>query len=50
MIIALNSDHPSWGDLIWSYPGKGSFLNNNDRTIWGGGEIGPQGVGNLNIE
>lgn len=43
-----NDDHPSWGDLIWSYPGKGSFLNNNHRTIWGGGQIGQNGTGNLN--
>ncbi|KAL1878549.1 hypothetical protein VTK73DRAFT_7890 [Phialemonium thermophilum] len=41
-------DHPSWGDLIWSYPGKGDFLNDNNRTIWGGGSIGPGGLGNLN--
>lgn len=42
-------DHPSWGDLIWSYPGKGSFLNNDSYTIWGGGEIGQNGTGNLNL-
>lgn len=38
-------DHPSWGDLIWSYPGNGTFLNNDTRTIWGGGSIGPDGLG-----
>ncbi|KAL1856447.1 hypothetical protein Daus18300_010714 [Diaporthe australafricana] len=27
---------------------QGSFLNNNDRTIWGGGSIGPNGTGNIN--
>ena len=41
-------DHPSWGDLIWSYPGEGQFNNDNARTIWGGGVIGPNGLGNLN--
>ncbi|KAF3401401.1 hypothetical protein DPV78_005913 [Talaromyces pinophilus] len=41
-------DHPSWGDLIWSYPGKGSFKNNDSYTIWGGGQIGQNGTGNLN--
>ncbi|KAI0015919.1 chondroitin AC/alginate lyase [Xylariomycetidae sp. FL0641] len=42
------NDQPSWGDLIWSYPGEGSFLNNDTATIWGGGAIGPDGLGNLN--
>ncbi|KAL5316093.1 hypothetical protein ACEPPN_016970 [Leptodophora sp. 'Broadleaf-Isolate-01'] len=42
------NDQPSWGDLLWSYPGKGSFKNNDDRTIWGGGMIGPNGIGMLN--
>ncbi|KAH8596298.1 chondroitin AC/alginate lyase [Bisporella sp. PMI_857] len=42
------SDHPSWGALIWSYPYRGSFVNNNDRTIWGGGKLGPNGMGNIN--
>lgn len=42
------NDHPGFGDLIWSYPGKGSFLNNNGRTIWGGGTLGPDGLGNIN--
>ncbi|PMD50903.1 chondroitin AC/alginate lyase [Hyaloscypha bicolor E] len=41
-------DQPSWGDLLWSYPGKGQFVNHNDRTIWGGGTIGTNGTGNLN--
>lgn len=41
-------DQPSWGDLLWSYPGRGQFLNDNDRTIWGGGTIGPNGTGMLN--
>ncbi|KAK0762677.1 hypothetical protein N5P37_005495 [Trichoderma harzianum] len=41
-------DHPSWGDLIWSYNKKGQFLNDNGRTIWGGGEIGPNGKGMIN--
>ncbi|UKZ74950.1 hypothetical protein TrVFT333_002620 [Trichoderma virens FT-333] len=41
-------DHPSWGDLIWSYDKKGKFLNDNGRTIWGGGEIGPNGKGMIN--
>ncbi|KAK7713563.1 hypothetical protein SLS63_012085 [Diaporthe eres] len=45
---ASTTDHPGWGDLIWSYPGQGSFMNNNDRTIWGGGSIGPNGTGNIN--
>ncbi|KAJ0114022.1 hypothetical protein J7T55_007856 [Diaporthe amygdali] len=47
---ASTTDHPGWGDLIWAYPGKGSFLNNNDRTIWGGGSIGPNGTGNINAK
>ncbi|KFY99346.1 hypothetical protein V498_00842 [Pseudogymnoascus sp. VKM F-4517 (FW-2822)] len=42
------SDQPSWGELIWSYPGRGKFINDNDRTIWGGGVIGPGGKGNIN--
>ncbi|KFZ23694.1 hypothetical protein V502_01822 [Pseudogymnoascus sp. VKM F-4520 (FW-2644)] len=42
------SDQPSWGELIWSYPGQGKFNNDDDRTIWGGGVIGPGGKGNIN--
>jgi hypothetical protein len=42
------TDFVGWGDLVWSYPGKGKFLNNNDRTIWGGGKIGEDGNGNIN--
>ena len=38
-------DHPSWGDLIWSYAGPGDYQNDDSRTIWGGGSIGPDGVG-----
>jgi hypothetical protein len=41
-------DHPGWGDLIWSYPGKGEFLNDDSRTIWGGGSLGPDGTGFFN--
>jgi len=41
-------DQPSWGNLLWSYPEKGDFNNDNGRTIWGGGVIGPNGTGNLN--
>ncbi|KAH6715698.1 hypothetical protein BKA61DRAFT_573556 [Leptodontidium sp. MPI-SDFR-AT-0119] len=33
------SDLPSWGDLLWAYPGRGEFKNNDDRTIWAGGKI-----------
>lgn len=44
------SDFPGWGDLIWSYPGKGKFQNDNDRTIWGGGQLGPAGDGNINVD
>ena len=44
----LSTDHPMWGDLIWSYPGKGKYLNDDDRTIWGGGRIGVNGSGNHN--
>lgn len=47
---AEGTDFPGWGDLIWSYPGKGKFQNDNDRTIWGGGKLGPDGEGNLNVE
>jgi hypothetical protein len=43
-------DFPSWGDLIWSYPGRGNFQNNDNYTIWGGGSIGPDGLGNLNTD
>lgn len=43
------TDFVGWGDLIWSYPGKGNFKNKNDRTIWGGGKIGPDGLGNINV-
>ncbi|KAI1249708.1 hypothetical protein MGN70_009322 [Eutypa lata] len=42
----LSTDHPMWGDLIWSYPGKGEYLNDDNRTIWGGGRIGVNGSGN----
>jgi hypothetical protein len=42
------NDQPSWGDLIWSYDAPGSYLNDDGRTIWGGGTIGPYGLGNLN--
>ncbi|KAK9425383.1 putative Chondroitin AC/alginate lyase [Seiridium unicorne] len=42
-------DHPGWGDLIWAYPGKGSFMNNDNQTIWGGGLLGPNGTGNMNL-
>ena len=38
-------DHPSWGDLIWSYAGPGDYQNDDSRTIWGGGSVGPNGVG-----
>ncbi|KAL6886752.1 chondroitin AC/alginate lyase [Trichoderma evansii] len=41
-------DHPSWGDLIWSYDRKGQFINDDGRTIWGGGAIGPNGTGMIN--
>ncbi|KAM0456360.1 hypothetical protein ACHAPV_007302 [Trichoderma viride] len=41
-------DHPSWGDLIWSYDKKGQFINDDGRTIWGGGAIGPNGTGMIN--
>ncbi|KAI1344162.1 chondroitin AC/alginate lyase [Xylariaceae sp. FL0016] len=43
-----SNDHPSWGDLIWSYPGPGSYKNGINMTISGGGSIGPDGLGNLN--
>ncbi|KAB5575334.1 chondroitin AC/alginate lyase [Coniochaeta sp. 2T2.1] len=46
--VSGGTDHPGWGDLIWSYPGKGCYGNNNNRTIWGGGSIGPEGLGNIN--
>jgi hypothetical protein len=50
-LIATNNidDHPSWGDLIWSYSGKGPFKNNDSYTVWGGGQIGQNGTGNLNL-
>ncbi|CAK7227639.1 hypothetical protein SEUCBS140593_006643 [Sporothrix eucalyptigena] len=41
-------DHPGWGDLLFSYDEKCTCLNNNSATIWGGGMIGPDGVGNIN--
>ncbi|KAI6087342.1 chondroitin AC/alginate lyase [Hypoxylon rubiginosum] len=44
----LSTDLPMWGDLVWSYPSKGDYLNDNDRTIWGGGRIGANGTGNHN--
>uniref|UniRef100_A0A8H7K7Z7 Alginate lyase domain-containing protein n=1 Tax=Bionectria ochroleuca TaxID=29856 RepID=A0A8H7K7Z7_BIOOC len=43
------TDFPGWGDLIWSYHGQGRFYNDNHRTIWGGGKLGPEGVGNINV-
>ncbi|CAH0024842.1 unnamed protein product [Clonostachys rhizophaga] len=43
------TDFPGWGDLIWSYHGQGRFDNDNHRTIWGGGKLGPEGVGNINV-
>jgi hypothetical protein len=46
--VSGGSDHPGWGDLVWSYPGKGRYKNNNNRTIWGGGSIGIDGLGNIN--
>ena len=39
-------DFPGWGDLIWSYPGEGNYLNQNNATIWGGGSLGQNGTGN----
>lgn len=42
-----NADHPGWGDLIWSYK-RGESTKSNGKTIWGGGEIGPQGEGMVN--
>ncbi|KAH6646150.1 chondroitin AC/alginate lyase [Truncatella angustata] len=47
--VPNGADHPGWGDLIWAYPGKGSFTNNDNRTLWGGGTIGQNGTGNLNL-
>jgi hypothetical protein len=44
------SDHPGFGNLLWSYPGRGSFKNDDSRTIWGGGKLGPQGLGNINSQ
>jgi hypothetical protein len=41
-------DQPSWGDLLFSYDGPGQYLNDNSRTIWGGGMIGLKGLGNNN--
>ncbi|KAG4439059.1 hypothetical protein IFR05_005450 [Cadophora sp. M221] len=41
-------DLPSWGDLLWAYPGRGEFKNDNEKTIWGGGMIGLNGTGMLN--
>jgi hypothetical protein len=43
-------DLASWGDLIWSYPGRGNFQNNDNATIWGGGSIGPNGLGMYNTD
>ncbi|KAI1652458.1 chondroitin AC/alginate lyase [Daldinia decipiens] len=29
----LSTDHPMWGDLIWSYPSRKDILNDGDHTI-----------------
>ncbi|KAM5372514.1 hypothetical protein ACJZ2D_007552 [Fusarium nematophilum] len=42
-----SADHPGWGDLIWSYK-KGESTKSNGKTIWGGGQIGPDGDGMVN--
>lgn len=41
-------DQPSWGNLLWAYDHKGSYQNDDDRTIWGGGKLGENGTGNYN--
>ncbi|KAL1888438.1 hypothetical protein Sste5346_009555 [Sporothrix stenoceras] len=41
-------DHPGWGDLLFSYDSKCTCRNDNSLTIWGGGSIGPNGLGNIN--
>ncbi|KAH6989931.1 chondroitin AC/alginate lyase [Ilyonectria destructans] len=46
-VAPKNADHPGWGDLIWSYK-RGESTKSNGKTIWGGGEIGPQGQGMVN--
>ena len=43
-------DQPSWGDLVWAYDAPGLYLNDNTRTIWGGGLLGPNGLGNINSD
>ena len=43
-----SADHPGWGDLIWSYE-PGESTKSEKGTIWGGGEIGPNGDGNVNV-
>ncbi|KAI8682190.1 Alginate-lyase domain-containing protein [Fusarium keratoplasticum] len=47
-LYTSSADHPGWGDLIWSYE-KGESTKSKKRTIWGGGKIGPNGNGNVNI-
>lgn len=43
-------DNPEWGDLIWAYSRNFSTLSLPNATIWGGGSIGPNGMGNLNYQ
>jgi hypothetical protein len=40
------NDQPSKGYLIWSYDGPGLYRNNDERTIWGGGILRSDGLGN----
>jgi hypothetical protein len=42
------NDQPSRGYLIWSYDVPGLYRNNDGRTIWGGGLLGSDGLGNQN--
>lgn len=44
-----DADHPGWGDLIWAFSREENSTNNNDGTIWGGGSLGQNGTGNLNL-
>ena len=43
-------DQPSWGDLVWAYNAPGLYINDNTRTIWGGGTLGANGLGNINSD
>ena len=40
------NDQPSKGYLIWSYDVPGLYRNNDERTIWGGGILRSDGLGN----